>query len=575
MRALVRVAVGLFLGFLFGHLAAPPAPARAQEPEDEAAKIAALRVPARAQGDGPWARLVLRGATVVDGTGAPPFGPADIVIAGNRIEEVRTVGAPGLAIDPERRPPAGEGAQEIDASGMYVLPGFVDLHGHQHNEQEGQGVPATLIHKLWLAHGITTICDVGNWNLEWLLEHKDRSGRNEITAPRVLAYVVFGNGAEQPIRTPAAAREWVRMVKRKGADGIKFFGASPDVMRAALDEMKQQGLRGTAHHAQLNVTRMNVLDTARAGLTSMQHWYGLPEALFEDRRIQDYPADYNYQNEAHRFGEAGRLWRQAAAPGSERWRAVMDELLELDFTIVPTFVAYLASRDLMRQSRNEWHAIYTHPKLWDFYRPNRDAHGSYWFDWTSADEVAWRDNYRRWMLFVDEYKDRGGRVGLGSDSGYIFNLYGFGYIQEMELMLEAGFHPLEIFRSATLLGAEALGLERELGSIEAGKLADLVIVAENPLHNLKVLYGTGALRLDDHTGTVVRVGGVHTTIKDGVVYDARRLLQDVKDAVDAAKHDAGLPPSPMPLFIDTVYDPNPLPPPPAQSAPTPTGNGRP
>ena len=132
------------------------------------------------------------------------------------------------------------------------------------------------------------------------------------------------------------------------------------------------GVHGAAteHHAQLDVTRMNVLQTARAGLTSMQHWYGLPEALFTDRRVQDYPVNYNYQNEADRFREAGRLWKQAAPPGSERWNEVMNELLELDFTIVPTWVAYLASRDLMRQSRNEWHAVHTLPSLWNFYRPS-------------------------------------------------------------------------------------------------------------------------------------------------------------------------------------------------------------
>jgi hypothetical protein len=349
------------------------------------------------------------------------------------------------------------------------------------------------------------------------------------------------------VNTPEDARAWVQWVKERGADGIKFFGAPPEVMRAALDEAVAQGLGSTEHHAQLNVTRMNVLTTAGLGLTSMEHWYGLPEALFEDRVIQHYPADYNYQNEQHRFGEAGRLWKQAAAPFTPHWNAVMDSLLALGFTIDPTFVAYLASRDLMRQSRNEWHAIYTMPALWDFYRPGRAAHGSYWFDWTTADEIAWKENFRLWMTFVNEYKNRGGRVTLGSDSGYIYNLYGFGYIQEMELMQEAGFHPLEVIRSATILAAEAMGRDLDLGSIQVGKKADFVIVPENPLHNLKVLFGTGALRLNDETDEVEKVGGVQWTIKDGVVFDARKLLADVRAMVEAAKQQAGIPPGPMPI----------------------------
>lgn len=138
------------------------------------------------------------------------------------------------------------------------------------------------------------------------------------------------------------------------------------------------------------------------------------------------------------------------------------------------------------------------------------------------------------MTFINEYKNRGGRVTAGSDSGFIYQLYGFAYIRELELLREAGFHPLEVIRSATLNGAEALGWDDQIGSIQIGKLADFVIVEENPLKNLKVLYGTGAIKLTE-ANEVVRVGGVKYTIKDGIIYDAKRLLNDVKKMVDAQK----------------------------------------
>ena len=118
------------------------------------------------------------------------------------------------------------------------------------------------------------------------------------------------------------------------------------------------------------------------------------------------------------------------------------------------------------------------------------------------------------MTFINEYKNRGGRVTAGSDSGFIFQLYGFGYIRELELLREAGFHPLEVIRAATLNGAEALGVDREIGSIQIGKKADLIIIEENPLENLKVLYGTGAIKLNDQN-EVIRVGGVKYTIVNG------------------------------------------------------------
>ena len=489
--------------------------------------------PEKKEGDGPYPQLIIRGATLINGNGAPPIGPVDVVVENDRITAVEVVGYPDMPISPNRRPKLKEGGKELDASGMYLLPGFVDMHGHIGGR--AQGTTPEYVFKLWMAHGITTIREPASGNgMDWTLSHKEKSAGNLITAPRIEAYISFGQGKEGGINTPEEARAWVNSIADKGADGIKFFGARPDIMEAALDEAAKRNLRSACHHAQLNVAWLNVLHTASMGLTSMEHWYGLPEALFTDKTIQHYPPDYNYQNEQHRFGEAGRLWKQAAPPYSDHWNAVMDSLIELDFTIDPTFNIYEASRDLMRARRAEWHEIYTLPSLWRFYQPSRRSHGSYWHDWGTEEEVAWKENYRLWMKFVNEFKNRGGRVTTGSDSGFIFQLFGFAYIRELELLREAGFHPLEVVRAATLKGAEALGLEKEIGTIEVGKKADMILVAENPLANLKVLYGTGAIRLNENN-EAVRVGGVSWTIKDGLIYDAKKLLSDVAKMVESAK----------------------------------------
>ena len=142
------------------------------------------------------------------------------------------------------------------------------------------------------------------------------------------------------------------------------------------------------------------------------------------------------------------------------------------------------------------------------------------------------------MTFVNEYKNRGGRVTTGSDSGFIYQLYGFAYIRELELLREAGFNPLEVIRAATLMGAEALGMSDQIGTIEIGKLADLVIVEENPLANLKVLYGTGAIKLTDQN-KIIRTKGIQFTIKDGIIFDSQSLLNDVRNMVLAAKKENG------------------------------------
>jgi imidazolonepropionase-like amidohydrolase len=491
-------------------------------------------------GAGPYERLIIRGATVIDGTGAPPVGPMDIVIEGDRIVEVRSVGAPGVPIDPARRP--GGATRELDAHGMYVLPGFVDLHAHQGGSP--QGTPAEYVHKLWLAHGVTTIRDPGSGNgVDWTLEEAERSRRNEIAAPRIFVYVRPGMGWDRgPVNTAEKARDYVQWAAHRGIDGLKLGSHDPAIMAALIGEAQRRGLGTQAHLGQLGVARMDALDAARLGLGSLEHWYGLPEALFDDRTVQDYPYDYNYSDEYDRFGEAGRLWKQAAKPGSEKWDTVMAELLALGFVLDPTLTIYEASRDVMRAREAEWHDTYTLPSLHAFFTPSRTSHGSYWFSWTTADEVEWKNNFRIWMRFLNEYKNRGGKVTTGSDSGFIYKLYGFGYIRELELLQEAGFHPLEVVRSATLWGAETLmepkGEAPAFGSVRAGRLADLVVVPLNPIEDFKVLYGTGTLRLEEGGG-VRRVGGVRWTIKDGIIYDAPALLSDVADMVTRAKEGEG------------------------------------
>ena len=121
-------------------------------------------------------------------------------------------------------------------------------------------------------------------------------------------------------------------------------------------------------------------------------------------------------------------------------------------------------------------------------------------------------------------------------------------------MREAGFHPLEVIHSATLVGAQIMGKDADVGSIQVGKKADFAIVDHNPVENLKVLFGTGSLKLNDETGDVERVGGVKWTIKDGIVYDARELRAQIREMVRAAKEKEGIAPGPMPIATGTSND---------------------
>jgi imidazolonepropionase-like amidohydrolase len=491
-------------------------------------------------GLGPFKTLTIRNVMLIDGTGAPPTGPVNIVIEGNRIARVQSAGTPGL---PARQ--GGRGAQApgpgehvVDGTGMYVLPGFIDMHVHAGGAPKN--AEAEYAYKLWLAHGVTTVRGVPLGSNNISVSEKARSEKNEIVAPRIVNYQRPGSGwSGGAVNTPEKAREWVRWAAANGIDGLKVGAEQPDIMAPLMDEARKNHLGSTAHLQQGGVAQMNAIKAARAGLQSVTHFYGHFESLLKDYVVQPWPVDMNAADEQWRFGQVARLWNKIHEPGSPEWKAYLQEHLKLGTVFDPTLTIYSAGRDVMRFRAAEWHDKYTLPSLMDFYAPSRASHGSYWFDWTTEDEIEWRNFYQVWFKLLNDYKKMGGRVTTGSDAGFIYQTYGFGYINELEMLQEAGFHPLEVIQAATINGAltlaEASGKAVDRGIVRAGMLADLVVVDQNPLQNFKVLYGNGAVRLNDETGRPERVGGVKYTVKDGIVYDAKKLLAEVAAMVTKQK----------------------------------------
>jgi len=488
------------------------------------------------EGRGPFKTLVIRGAILIDGTGAPPVGPVDIVIENNRIQSVRSAGTPGLPLRSNRPPEKAD--LEIDAAGMYVMPGFVSLHEHAGGAPKNPDIEYPF--KLWLAHGITTVRGVPLTDHALAIRERERSDRNEIVAPRIINYQRPGMGwGKGPVDTPESAREWVRWGAANGLDGLKLGAQRPDIMAALLDEAKKHKMGSTAHLQQTGVAQMNALTAAKLGLQTVTHFYGHFEALLKDYVVQPWPVDQINDNEQMRFGEVARLWDKIYPPGSPEWKTYLEEHRKLGTTFDPTMTAYAAGRDLMRMRNADWHNRYTLPSLMDFYSPSRTNHGSYWYYWTLEDEIAWRNFYQIWFRLLNDYKKMGGRVTASADAAFIYNTYGFGNIHELELLQEAGFHPLEVIQAATynpaMTLAEARGVDIDRGVVRAGLLADLIVIDQNPLKNLKVLYGTGALRLNDQTGKPEWIGGIKYTIKDGIVYDAKKLRADVAAMVEKQK----------------------------------------
>ncbi|MBD3413524.1 MAG: amidohydrolase family protein [Candidatus Aminicenantes bacterium] len=457
-----------------------------------------------------YEQLIIRNVVMVDGNGTPAQGPVDVVVEDNIIESIR-------------RARTGKGAYEkdehiIDGTGMYLLPGLINIHAHIHDSRAGHPLPFDYLYKLWLGCGITTVRDVGS-NYQKTIPEREKSKEGRIDAPRIFLYMRAGG------RTPEEGRKRVQQIQKAGGDGVKIFGLDRDIMKAILDEAHKLGLR-VAHH--VGVEETDAWADAEFGTTSIEHWYGVPDAALKGS--QKFPFWYNYSNESHRFRYAGRLWREADAEKLDR---VLKSLVSAQVAWCPTFVIYESSRDFQRARTQPWFDEYLHPAVKEYFVPNPAHHGSYQWNWTTTDEVFWRENYKIWMKAVKNFAEMGGMVGAGEDAGYIYQLYGFALIRELELHQEAGFHPIDVIMHATGNNAQILGMEDKLGRIRTGYLADLILVDGNPLENLKFLYPTGVPDIQD--GKLITRGGVKWTIKDGIVYDAQKMMDHVQRIVREAE----------------------------------------
>ncbi|MCC6670466.1 MAG: amidohydrolase family protein [Planctomycetes bacterium] len=452
------------------------------------------------------ASLAIRNVHVIKGDGTPAYGPTTVHVRDGKIAD-----------DPVADPEA-----EIDGSGCYLLPGLVNTHAHLQEEQAGIPIDEQYQLDLWLAAGITALRDNGStWPRSVRL--RARAEKGELPAPRIYLWRSFG-----PVTSTEDAARRVDSFKTAGADGIKLwsnFSYDADLLAAILKRAGELKLPCTAH---IGVGSSNALTYARLGVDSIEHWYGIPDAALPG--VQDFPPEFSYSNELQRFRHAGRLWREA---DPQRLDAVLQELVDRGVSWSPTLAVYEAARDLDRAQNLPWFRDYLHPALEKFFEPNLASHGSFFLGWTSTDEAFWRENYRIWMRALRDFATKGGVITTGEDAGYIYLLYGFGLIRELELQHEAGFHPLEVLKHATWHGAIALGKEPLFGRVRAGMAADLIVVRGNPLENLKVLYPTGAIA--NVGGKPVRTGGVQWTIKDGWCYHGPTLLAHAKELVAKAR----------------------------------------
>jgi hypothetical protein len=374
---------------------------------------------------------------------------------------------------------------------------------------------------LYLASGVTTARELGG-NLAKSKRWQKESDDHTIISPRIVAFTRPSMGKRQ---THDEIRQGVRDAKAAGADGLKLMFLDRDQLEVVMSEAKALGLPTTTH---IGVEETTAKDYIELGVTSIEHFYGIGDAALDG--IQNFPPDMNYSNEFHRFARAGELYAQA---NPDKLRAIVELMASKGVAWSPTLSIYEASRDAIRAQNLPWYRDYLHPSMELYWKPNLDNHGSYFVGWGNTQEVRWRQNYRIWMDTLRHFGLKGGLITTGDDAGYIYSLYGFGLVRELELHEEAGFHPLEVIAHATTNGAQLLGLGDRLGKVRVGFTADLLVVNGNPLENLRLLNPAGTDVVVD--GHITRGGGVEWTIKDGIPYHGPTLMAEVRQMVDEAR----------------------------------------
>ncbi|NUU22003.1 MAG: amidohydrolase family protein [Streptomycetaceae bacterium] len=413
----------------------------------------------------------MAGATLSDGTGGPPRRDCVVVVVGDRIAWV------GAGRD---RVPLPRGAQIVDARGKFVIPGLMDAHTHW-TEIEN------IVPPLYIANGVTSIREM--WGYPEVRAVRRRIDSGEVLGPRIVMASTVIDGPVSLlgppaafVATPEAAREAVRQAKRDGADFIKVYSyLPPECLLAIADESRLQGLPFVGHH----VYRMAVGEVADAGMRSFEHVHAMPIALSSreaEFRAQIAATPMDPADPRAFFRTMRELERQATATYSPakaeamyaRWiRGGSWQSPTLTVNRVVSLPAETYENDprlkyIPADGRQFWH---------DRVRL---------FTPVTPEQIAQQREFQRFRLdLVRTMYEAGVGILAGTDCGNPYCFPGFGIHDELQLLVEAGLTAMQALCVATRDAARFLRREHMIGTVTAGKAADLVILDADPLADIR------------------------------------------------------------------------------------------
>lgn len=422
----------------------------------------------------PRGNIVIRGASLFDAEAKRVVPDQSVVIRGNRIQWV----------GPSASTPPQPGARVIEASGKFVMPGLWDMHTHFYSDYFG---------RLLLANGVTSVRDLGATPIDRIVKRRDAYASGQMLGPRItMSGFMDGPGpragpTDAIVSTPEQVKSWVDRYADAGVAYIKIYSSvAPALVPVAIAAAKSHGLRVGGHVPD----GMQIQDVVRAGFDEVQHApYWLDPLLPPGTKPPSDPA----QSEAYDALVA------SVDPNSAKADELIDLLVARHTVLDPTLVTF---EDEFRDDRGQ-----LPPSLRPFadklpatvLRRNLSGGGAV----SPKDGEYLKQQVRVMLQMLKRMHDAGVTIVPGTDT----LVRGFPYVRELELYETAGIPRLDILYMATLGSAKVVKQDGELGSIAAGKLADIVIFDADPTRSIDALRNPAVV------------------IKDGVVLDPQRLLR--------------------------------------------------
>ena len=399
------------------------------------------------------------GGTLIDGNGGPPLQDAVVLIKGSRIVRVGSTG--------EVKYP--KSIKTIDATDKYILPGLIDIHVH-YNDWMGE---------LYLAHGVTTVKDVGNY-VEWISTVSAEVEQGKARGPRIF---YTGNGLDAPppgrdhfigLESPEMAKRAVDLLHQKGASAVKVREKiTLELLRAVIEEAHKLNMPVTGH-----IMRVNAYEAALAGIDGLEHASGIVQATAPSMKV-----DLMGLTEYARYVEERKSYSLIDP-------AKINELIALlvskNVALIPTMCGRWRMATDRRDAFAREDAEYANNPLLA-YVPNEARNiwaTSSLYQLDKAEDLAQVQlGYKKVQNLLLQHYKLGGKVLAGSDT--FLSIPGLSLQRELLFLVDAGFTPMQAIIMATRDNAQFLGKGKQLGTVAAGKLADLIVVSANPLEDIR------------------------------------------------------------------------------------------